>query len=268
MTHDLPGSEFRALIHPHTGDQTNIRNAAHGLGADIAVLAEGEHGLFFVKAVPNRAGGRRESLIREGLINPYVVPLSPAVQWQAQDDTWVALGFEAIDARAADLGPASQDLPAVIDALNQIAAIPLPEIAQDWLETRWDRFATGEADTKHFRGNSLLYTDIQPHNLLVSDEGVRAVDWGWPTRGAAFIDPACLVVQLIAAGHSPESAESWAARCTPWAGADPNAVDAFAAANLRMYRRFAERRPAETWLKAMATASQEWAAHRGITVMG
>ncbi|MEV5237967.1 hypothetical protein AB0K89_02365 [Streptomyces cinnamoneus] len=71
-------------------------------------------------------------------------------------------------------------------------------------------------------------------------------------------------MQLISAGHSPESAESWAAGCTAWANADPKAIDAFAMADLRMQRAIANRRPEEAWLKALEQAAQAWVDHRGI----
>jgi hypothetical protein len=102
---------------------------------------------------------------------------------------------------------------------------------------------------------------------MIGEQRTWAVDWSWPTRGAAFIDPACLVVQLIAAEHTPEAAEAWAAGCTAWAGADPKAVDAFAAATVRMYWRFAKRKPDESWLTAMAVAAEEWTTYRGITMV-
>lgn len=71
-------------------------------------------------------------------------------------------------------------------------------------------------------------------------------------------------MQLISAGHTPVSAESWAAGCTAWSSADPRAVDAFAVADLRMHRAMADERPGEGWLTAMAEAAQAWVDHRGI----
>lgn len=265
MNHDVSVPEFMALIRSHTGDVADVRPASGGNNSASTVLVECARGPFFVKAVPNRPGGRRDSLIREALINPYVVPVSPAVRWQVEDDAWIALGFEVIDARPADFAPDSPDLPAIISVLNQIADRPLPEVARDWPETRWDRHATNEADTALFTGQTLLYTDINPGNLLIADQHTWAVDWSWPTHGAAFIDPACLVVQLVAAGHSTTSAESWAAGCTAWEKADTRAIDAFATATMRMWQRSADRRPDTPWLHAMAEAAHQWADHRGIT---
>ncbi|HVB46302.1 MAG TPA: hypothetical protein VNF47_26840 [Streptosporangiaceae bacterium] len=148
-----------------------------------------------------------------------------------------------------------------MDTVNAIGAIECPDLARDWRETRWDRF-TDQASM--FEGDALLYTDINPDNLLVTDNGVSVVDWSWPTRGAAFIDPACLAVQLVAAGHTPDEAEQWAQRCTAWQSADPEAINAFATATVRMYRHFESRDPAP-WRRAMTRAVTTWAVHRSMS---
>jgi hypothetical protein len=107
-------------------------------------------------------------------------------------------------------------------------------------------------------------SECTPSNFVIGDQNAWAVDWSWPTHGAAFIDPACLVVQLVAAGHGAEAAEAWAARCAAWTSADPRAVDAFAAATLRMYRAFVERKPDAAWLRAMVAAAESWVEYRGV----
>ncbi|WP_406297552.1 hypothetical protein OG948_18105 [Embleya sp. NBC_00888] len=260
----LSTPELLDLIRPHTGEPSDIRPASRGFSSDVATVIEGGAGNFFVKAVRNRPGGRRESLLRERLVNPTVQPISPALRWHAENDDWMVLGFEAIEGRRSDFAPTSPDLPAIVDTLNRIGALDLPEVAHDWHETRWNRFATDEAQTTLFQGDALLHTDINPDNVMIGRANTWAVDWSWPTRGAGFIDPACLAVQLIAAGHSARSAESWASDCTAWTKADPNAISAFAAATLRMYRAFAERKPEAAWLGAMAEAAQSWVVYRGV----
>ncbi|MGA5560737.1 hypothetical protein ACPCUV_06065 [Streptomyces platensis] len=117
-----------------------------------------------------------------------------------------------------------------------------------------------EADTQLFRGKTLLFTDV--NHLMIGHGRAWAVDWSWPTHGAAFIDPSCLIVQLIAAGRTPESAEHWAGSRKGWTDADTRAIDAFAAATARMNRAFAERNPDASWLGAMADAAQAWVDHR------
>lgn len=134
----LPGPGFEDAIRPHTGDIRGIRPTSRGNSSAVTVLISGTRGEFFVKAVPNRPGGRRDSLVREGLINPFVSAFSPAVLWRAETDQWLALGFEVIHASPADFTPGSPDLPRIVDTLTRIAELPLPDIAHSWHETRWD----------------------------------------------------------------------------------------------------------------------------------
>ncbi|MEV4506060.1 phosphotransferase [Streptomyces klenkii] len=263
---NLPDAHFRALIRPYTGEVTTVEIPDHGYSSDFAAIINSEKGPFFVKAVFNKPGGRRDSIIREKLINPYVTPLSPSLLWSVDGDDagWIILAFEVIEERGLKFEPGSPDLPLAVDLLNRAATLELPDVAQDWQEDRWDAYASSEAALPLLRGDALLHTDINPSNLTVGEAGSWIIDWAWPTRGPAFIDPACFVVQLISAGHSPESAESWAAGCTAWANADPKAIDAFAMADLRMQRAIANRRPEEAWLKALEEAAQVWVDHRGI----
>ncbi|GAB2801603.1 protein kinase family protein [Streptomyces daliensis] len=263
MKRELPGLEFWALIHPHTGDVTETRPAERSFSSDLTALVECEKGPFFVKAMRNRPGGRRNSLAREKLINPAVHPVSPALLWSAEDDDWLALGFEVVHGRRADFTPDSTDLPVVTDALDRIGRLPLPDVAQDWAENRWDRFLS-ERETELLRGDSLIHADTNPSNFVIGESHVWVVDWAWPTRGAAFISPACLAEQLIASGHTAAGAEAWAAQCEGWADADPAAIDAFAVATWRMNKWRADRSPEESWLGAMVEAARTWAEHRGV----
>lgn len=87
MTGGLPGerehAELIELIGSHTGEVSGIRPTERGNNSASTVLVDCEKGSFFVKAVPNRPGGRRDSLIREALVNPHIQPISPALVWQA-----------------------------------------------------------------------------------------------------------------------------------------------------------------------------------------
>ncbi|MEV0440901.1 protein kinase [Streptomyces spectabilis] len=256
----LPDSHFEELIHPHTGAVSHVRAPARGFSSDFAAVIEGEKGQFFVKAMFNVPGGRKDSLLREQAINPCVQPLSPPLVWSAggEEDGWIILGFEAVEGRAASFDTGSTDLGAVVEALNRIAGLALPDVAKDWVEDRWDSFAADEPEAALFRGNTLVHSDINPSNIMIGERDTWVVDWSWPTRGAAFIDPACLVIQLIAAGHTAESAEGHASRCVGWTSADPKAIDAFALASLRMHRYFCEQDPQASWLKAMVEATDAW----------
>lgn len=257
-------ANLAALIAPHTGTIRQESRTKRGYSSDYTGIITADDGRTFVKAV--RDGSRNAaSLEREAAINPHVTPIAPALLWQAHGNGWHALGFEYAEGRHADFRPGSADLPAVLRAVDAIGRTPLPEAARDWPETRYDRYAD-DATAGLFRGDALLHTDINPDNILIRhDGGTAVVDWAWPARGPAWMDPACLVVQLISAGHPAADAERWAARCASWKQAQPGAVDAFAAAVVRMYWRFEEMDP-EPWRKAMTAAAQAWAEHRNVTV--
>ncbi|CAM5312287.1 protein kinase [Streptomyces abikoensis] len=268
---ELPDAHFRELIRPYTGEVAEVCGPKHGFTTDFAAVIDSENGPFFVKAAFNNPGGRRDSILRERAINPYVQPLSPRLLWSVDgnDDVgWIILGFEVIEERGLDFEPDSPDLPVAVDLLNRAARLRLPDVARDWWEDRWDAYVGSEEEAALLRGDALLHTDINPSNLVTGPAGAWLIDWSWPTRGPGFIDPACFVVQLISAGHSPVSAESWAAECTAWASADPKAIDVFAAADLRMLRVLADRRPDEAWLADLAAAAQAWTDHRGISETG
>ncbi|GHI07195.1 hypothetical protein AQI88_22340 [Streptomyces cellostaticus] len=258
-----PESAILPLIREHTGTVSEVTRTAGGFSSDLTAVIHGSRGRFFVKTMRNRPGGRRDSLIRERQINPFLHDITPRLLWDVEDDEWLVLGFEAIDGRPSDFAPDSPDLPLVTEALQRIGALTVPDVARDWAETRWDGY------TDHpelLRGNTLLYTDINPSNFLISGQRAWAVDWSWPTRGAGFIDPAIWVVQLIASGHTPAGAEEWAARLPAWQTALPEGLNTFADADLRLYEALAERRPDETWLKSMVDAARSWADHRGISM--
>lgn len=261
MTERLPDDDFLDLVRPFTGSVAEMRPTEHGFMTDVLVLIDGDLGRFFVKGVRNREGGRRDSLIRERLINNAVRSVSPRLCWHTENDQWMALGFEQVEGRPSRFEPGSPDLPAVLDLLGRVQEIPLPALVEDWHETGWDAFAD-DSEALLFRGDTLLHGDVAPSNFLVGAGTSWAVDWAWPTRGAGFIDPASLVLQLIAAGHTPTEAEQLVSECPGWSKADPQGIDAFARASLRMFRHRAERYPEQTWLRAMEATAQAWVEHR------
>lgn len=160
------------LLRPHTGTIEHTGPAPAGFGAATTGLVEASHGRFFVKATPQDSRDLKAAR-REAAINSSVQPVSPAIRWQAENDDWFVLGFEAVEGRSVDFLPGSADLPLVIDIVNRVSA----------------------------------HTDIYGRNVLVGDDQSWLVDWEWPTVGAAAIMPSCLAVQLVSSGHSPKAPE-------------------------------------------------------------
>ncbi|WP_306367735.1 protein kinase [Nocardiopsis sp. CC223A] len=253
--------ELEELITPCVGKikQTKPVNAGHS-NAITVIVTDSEGREVFVKAVPDQPGGRLDEHLREAEMAAHSGGLSPALLWQIRGNGWVALGFEKVEGRYADFNPGSADLPLLADALNAIAALPVPANAVGWEETRWDRF-TPEEDRHLLRGDVLTHTDLHPRNILISPEGrVWLVDWSWPTLASPVVSPTCLAVQLVSAGYPPAEVESWVSGVEGWKGNEA-AVRVFARADAMLQRSFATRWPEESWLEAMAEAAEAWAAH-------
>lgn len=78
-----------------------------------------------------------------------------------------------LEGRSSRFEPASPDLPKIVGVLNRIGALALPEVAEGWAETRWNRFAEDAVDASLFEDGALLYTDINPSNLMIGDQAPR-----------------------------------------------------------------------------------------------
>lgn len=138
--------------------------------------------------------------------------VAPQLRWHVETDGWNLLGFEHILGRRVDCSPGSPDLPKVVHVMRRLGEIPCPALPMKQAEQRWSSY-TGTPEL--FAGERLLHTEWSPGNVVVNDVA-HLVDWAWPTRGAAWIDPARWVVWLVASGHSPQSAEDCAAQVPAW----------------------------------------------------
>jgi hypothetical protein len=228
--------DVRELIEAEIGSFDVVKYVSDGLNSEVSIIARADADITFIK-------GRQAdhpwawTQQRERAINPAVRSISPRIKWSACNSQWDLNGFEYIPGRHADYSPGSTDLPEVVRTLQQLQEIPCPG---------------GEVKAAEL-GRSLLHTEWTPGNILVSDRAYL-VDWAWPTRGAAWIDPACLVVWLIASGHSPSSAEYWAAKIPSWQSAPAISLDEFARIQGRMWAGIAEE-SSEPWTKSVAAAS-------------
>lgn len=257
MTHKANLEDVRGLIEKETGPFDVVRQVADGLNSEVSVIVRAGDDITFIKG--RKADHRRAwTQERERAVNPAVRHISPRLKWSARNDAWDLNGFEHVPGRHADYSDGSPDIPKVVSTLQRLQEIPCPDTELKQADQRWASYTDTPA---LFTGTSLLHTEWTPGNVLVSDRAYL-VDWAWPTRGAAWIDPACWVVWLIASGHPPRSAERWAALIPSWQDAPARSLDEFARVQARMWAGIAAESP-EPWTKNMAEASRQWASHRG-----
>ncbi|MGB3442226.1 MAG: hypothetical protein WBA97_26055 [Actinophytocola sp.] len=259
---DLP-EQVRAAVEVHAGTVHRVDTISSGLNASFTARLHTTTGVTFAKGVPSdRAAAQR----REAEINPHVQPFAPHLLWQVDTLGWHILGFEHLDGRAADLSPGSADLADLAEVLSLLAKLATPSNACKRIEDRWaDAAQRAGVDTELLTGDHLLHTDLNPHNVLVTDTGTRIVDWSWPTLGAAWIDTACAALWLIAEGHTPADAEAWSSRVEVWAAAIPKALDVFTKVNVALWRQIAATEP-RSWKQRLHEAAADWAEYRTTAV--
>ncbi|GAA1351653.1 aminoglycoside phosphotransferase [Streptomyces beijiangensis] len=260
ITFDELPSGARAAIEAETGPILNFENVSTGLNSSLSALTHTAGGVVFLKGL--RADHRWVwTQQREADINPYVTPLAPRLLFHVISDGWNVLGFETIEGHHADYSPGSPDLPKVTDALRELASLPCPDIELRHAEQRLAHYVADPAEADAFAGDTLLHTDWNNHNVLITDDRAHLVDWGWATRGAAWLDPAHWIIWLIAAGHTPAEAEELAGQLLAWTSAPPRAVDTFAHASTNLWTEIAGANP-DDWTKNLVTSAQLWQQHR------
>jgi len=261
---NLPG-QVRDAIQARTGRIADVRTPGAGQNSPLAAIITAENGMVFVKGMPATAR-RVITQACEAAIAPLVRHISPALLWHLDDIAgWNVLCYEYIEGRHADYRPGSRDLDALVTlmaTLNEVTVPDRPGLFKD-AEDRWREYVDEPEQAALFVGATLTHSDWTPDNVLMSPSG-RAwlIDWAWPTLAAAWTDPACWVLRLMASGgHTASEAEQQAARVPAFASADPSHVDLFAAANVRLWGEIAEQGPA-AWTKQMAEAADEWSGYR------
>jgi hypothetical protein len=243
----------RQAVADKTGAVHQAATVQGGMNSGIASLLETESGSVFVKGIPAhhpQAGAQR----REAAVAPHLPTSCPRLYWHLELDGWSLLGYEVVSGRHADYAPGSPDLPLVEAALNELQGIAAPaDIDIKNAVDRWAQYAP-PGTVQHFDGNSLLHTDYAPDNVLIAGERARLVDWAWPTRGAAWIDPGALALRLMHAGHPVETAIAFAQRFPSWRNAAPEALAAFGAATAALWHEIAEE-DSTAWKTSMAQRS-------------
>ncbi|MEV8030764.1 aminoglycoside phosphotransferase [Streptomyces sp. NPDC086182] len=243
-------ADVRRAISDKTGVVHRALTAEGGMNSGIACVLETNSGRVFVKGIPTdhpQVAAQR----REAAVAPHLPASCPRLYWHLESGRWSLLGWEVIDGRHADYRPDSPDLPLVEAALVELQDVTAPGgIGIKDAVDRWADYAP-PGTLHYFEGNTLLHTDFAPDNVLIAGDRARLIDWAWPTRGAAWIDPGSLALQLMEAGHAVEEALAFASRFLSWRNAKAEALAAFSSATAVLWREIAEVDPTP-WKLGMA----------------
>ncbi|WP_165975481.1 phosphotransferase [Actinomadura rubrisoli] len=220
-------------------------------------------GPVFVKGArkePDRDGPEVATLRNEARINPHVQPYAPRLLWTIEEAGWLLLGFEYVQARHADYTPGSPDLALLAKTIEALQATPAPDAVTLQVERRWQPVLD---DVSAMAGGWLIHADLNPGNLLITDEGrAYVVDWAFTSRGAAWVELALLIPWLLKAGHHAGQVAHWLAQFPSWAQAAPIDIDRLAWAFAETWRKRSTADPATPWKAELAALGQQWADHR------
>ncbi|MEU8239405.1 phosphotransferase [Actinoplanes missouriensis] len=233
---------------------THVTPATTGDHAEIAATVTGTNCRVFVKAASTDFGVRSlrfELRVSEAISGP----LSPAVLWHFEADDWLVVGYEHCEGPHADLSPGSPDLGLLGEALTVLGETPAPDVPLFSPKARLG------FEHPTMGGDTLVHTDLGPANLIVTQRGLRIVDWAMATKAAPWVELAMLTPWLISAGHTPEQADGWLARHRAWRSADPEVLDYFAMKNAE---KWASKSAGSTaaWVHDLAAWTSKWSAYR------
>lgn len=256
---ELPAA-VRTKVEGRTGTIYSATTLPEGKSSAVAALLDTERGRVFVKGL-RRDHPRRWTQEMEAGVAPFVAEISPRCLLRLVGNGWDLLVFEAVEGRHASYAPGSRDIPLLVETMEKLGSVSAPDLPIKQAEQWWKPYLTEPRHARLLGGDALLHTDYAPDNVIISDGRAVLIDWAWPTRGARWVDPACLVLRLMAGGHSAAQAEDVASRLPAWSAAPPEALAAFAAASANLWAEIAGHEQS-SWTKAMESAALEWAAYR------
>jgi hypothetical protein len=255
--HQLP-EPAHVAIKARTGPIERVQAVQAGSVAEIAAILHTSRGEVFCKAL--RETHRLAWLHRrEAELNPHMPAFVPRLRWHVEAAGWILLGFDRAPGRHLNVAPGSPDLPRLAGVLTAMAETraPQPPVRIQPATARWADFVPPAV----VEGDTLVHTDMNTANFLVDPQSIAVVDWAMPCRGAAWIDTALMIIRLIRAGHTPETAEQWATHVPAWRTGSPDAITAFAGACAARGEEWAERSPAPHF-RELAEAGNSWSRHR------
>ncbi|MDQ7802655.1 phosphotransferase [Amycolatopsis sp. A133] len=249
----------RAAVEVEIGEIRRVEPLASGLNSAFAAVLHTADGAVFVKGMPEGHPGVRGQQ-REAAIAPHISGIAPRLRWHLNPAGWDLLGFDHLPGHTADLSPGSPDLASLARTLTRLGELEPPPLPLPRIEQRWTGLAD-DADLALLADEHLLHTDLNPNNILVSDGRAWLVDWAWPTLGAPWVDPACAALWLIAEGHTPTAAETWARTLPAWTRVPRDGLDTFVAVSSRLWTTIADD-DAQPWKLALRNAANLWLTHR------
>ncbi|MFE0527160.1 aminoglycoside phosphotransferase [Micromonospora parva] len=248
----LPAS-VTAGIAERVGGTFDVTPASSGDHAEIASTVTGPVGRIFVKAASGELSVR--SLRYELVVTRSIDRYAPAVLWQFESDGWLVVGTEHLAGPHPGLSPGSTGLDLLLATLTALQETPAPGGTWFTPAARLG-FAHPAMD-----GETLIHSDLNPTNLIVTSLGLRIVDWAWATKAAAWVELALLVPWLIGSGHSAQQAEEWLAQLPAWTATDHQVLDDFATRNAMKWVA-KSRQSTERWVHDLAMWTSKWTAHR------
>ena len=254
---------LKQAIEARTGPITAVRIATAGQNSPLAAIIDTRDGKVFAKGLPSNHR-RVITQAREATVASLVGEISPTLLWHFDEAGWNVLGHEYADGRHADYSPGSPDLDRLVQLMDALSTIKVPDDAGPFkrAEDRWKPYLDDPQAASVFAGPVLTHSDWTPDNVLVSPRRAWLIDWAWPTLGAGWTDPACWILRLMASGgHTASEAERQASRLPAFKDADPAHIDLFVAANVRLWEEVAQSNTS-AWTVKMALAAQAWSAYR------
>ncbi|MFZ3474892.1 phosphotransferase family protein [Streptomyces sp. 4.24] len=232
--------------------------------------------------------------------------IGPGVRWSAAPEEsggWWWLCLEDVAGTHPVLAPGTADTRLAVDAVERAArrltpspaggTRPVARVVGPWM-TGWSALRTAPPAgldpwaRRHLDllarierdwwpasvGDTLLHWDLHPANMLRRPAGghperageVVIIDWSYRLHGAAWIDTAVLVPQLILGGHTADQAERALARLPR--PSDDTAFTAFAAGLAGLWAASSRRPPPpgapslRHHQARLADASLSWLRHR------
>lgn len=226
-----------------------------GFTPGFASVLTGEDGSrLFVKAASKKAQAQFAAAYAEEarkiVLLPPGIP-APRLVWKHEDDLWIALGFEHVDARPPARPWQRDDLLACLDTLALVAEVmdpvppgwslspieeEIPSLLTGWQHVRrafpsWPHLDDAEAlvaTYRSFPGNdAFVHSDARDDNFLLSPgRPAMLCDWNWPALGPVWLDAVDLLVSAYGDGLD---ADALLGEHPLTKDADPDHVDAWLA---------------------------------------